>query len=158
MRDEIVRPPAGMRTTSALDRASSQKHARPNLDRRSHMDADREEAQMLRPATTEGAALLTPNDILSRLSMTSAEPAKWMRRTFEKYRVPYVHLCGQVRATEAQYQLLLESVSCSPSAEVGTTVSITPHVKFGKATSASASRGSVHERVTQMLRRTDGQT
>jgi hypothetical protein len=52
--------------------------------------------------------LLTPRDILARFSMTSTEPTKWMRRIFKKHGVPYVHACGQIRATEEQYQLLLE--------------------------------------------------
>ena len=155
MKDEIVMPPGGVRTASPVDRVSSQKPAPPHLGHRSQIDADRDEARKHRPAISEGAALLTPNDILSRLSMTSAEPAKWMRRTFEKYRVPYVHLCGQVRATEAQYQLLLERVSCFPSAEMERAASTISMAKLRKATSTSASTGSVHERVTQMLRRTD---
>ena len=155
MKDEIVMPPGGVRTASPADRVSSQKPAPPHLGHRSQIDADRDEARKHRPAISEGAALLTTNDILSRLSMTSTEPAKWMRRTFEKYRVPYVHLCGQVRATEAQYQLLLERVSCFPAAAVEKTAS---KVEWRKSVSTSASRSSVHERVTQMLRRTDART
>ena len=158
MKDEIVMPPGGVRTASPVDRVSSQKPAPPHLGHRSEIDADRDEARKHRPAISEGAVLLTPNDILSRLSMTSAEPAKWMRRTFEKYRVPYIHLCGQVRATEAQYQLLLKSVSFSASTAAGRPASTTSKVESRKTTCASASKCSVHEQVTQMLLRTDDRT
>jgi hypothetical protein len=101
-----------------------------------------------------GGSLLTPRDILSRLGMTSADPAKWMRRTFTKLGVPYVHACGKTRATEAQYQLLLEKITCSPSAPVGKTVFITSVERSRSATSGSRSKSSVQERVTQMLHRT----
>ena len=98
--------------------------------------------------------LLTPRDILSRLSMTSAEPTKWMRRIFDKYGVPYVYACGKMRATEAQYQMLLEKITCSPSVAVGRTAFTISEDQSRSATSGSTSKNSVQERVTQMLRRT----
>ena len=103
-----------------------------------------------------GAAdtLLTPQDILDRLRMKSAEPAKWMRRTFKKHGVPFMHACGQIRATEAQYRLLLDKITCSQSVPVGRTAFSTSVAKSRSATSESTSRNSVQERVTQMLRRT----
>ena len=75
------------------------------------------------PASSEcrTATLLTPRDVLSRLNMNSTDPAKWMRRTFVKHGVPYIHACGKLRATEAQYQLLLEKITCSPSVPEGKT-------------------------------------
>lgn len=158
MKNDIATPPNGMRKTSPIDRASLQKHPPPHLGRESKIASDHEEAQAHRPGVSSEDALLTPSDILSRLRMASAEPAKWMRRTFEKHRVPYVHLCGQVRATESQFQQLLDRVSCSPSAEVGRPASTTAKVELRKPTSTSASRSSVQERVTQMLRRTDDRT
>ena len=95
--------------------------------------------------------LLTPSDILSRLSITSANPTKWMRRMFVKHGVPYVHACGKVRATEAQYQMLLEKITCSPSAPVGRAA----FTLLGeRSSSATMSKNSVQERVTQMLHRT----
>ena len=155
MKNDITTPLSGMRTTSPIDRASLQRHSPPHLERESQIASDHDEAQARRRADSAGDALLTPNAILSRLSMTSAEPAKWMRRTFEKHQVPYLHICGQVRATEAQYQLLLERVSCFPAAAVEQRAS---KVERRKPISTSASRSSVHERVTQMLRRTDART
>jgi hypothetical protein len=53
-----------------------------------------------------GETLLTPKDILARLAMTSTDPAKWMRRTFKKHGVPFVHVGGKLRASEAQFRLL----------------------------------------------------
>ncbi len=98
--------------------------------------------------------LLTPQDILDLLGITSAEPAKWMRRTFTKHGVPYMHVCGQVRATQAQYRLLLDKITCSPSVPVGRTAFSTSVAKSRSATSGLTSKNSVQERVTQMLRRT----
>ncbi|WP_255326250.1 hypothetical protein [Sphingobium sp. EM0848] len=86
--------------------------------------------------------------------MTSTEPTKWMRRTFDKYGVPYVHVCGKMRATEAQYQMLLEKITCSPSVAVGRTAFTISEERSRSATSKSSSKNSVQERVTQMLRRT----
>lgn len=107
-------------------------------------------------ASTPGFStpLLTPSDILSRLSMTSADPAKWMRRTFVKHGVPYVHACGKMRATEAQYQILLEKITCSPSVPLGRTTFTIFEEQSRSATSSSMSKSSVQERVSQMLRRT----
>ncbi|WP_234703186.1 hypothetical protein [Sphingobium chlorophenolicum] len=105
-------------------------------------------------APSSGERLLTPRDILSRLSMTSAEPTKWMRRIFNKHGVPYVHACGKMRATEEQYQLLLEKITCSPSAPVGRTAFTISEAQSRSATSRSSSKNSVQEQVTQMLRRT----
>jgi hypothetical protein len=101
-----------------------------------------------------GASLLTPGDILSRLCMTSADPAKWMRRTFNKHGVPYVHACGKMRATEAQYQLLLEKITCSRPAAAGRTASTISEVRSSLAASASTSKRTIQGRVTKLLRRT----
>lgn len=85
--------------------------------------SDSDGGRMSHRAPTAGRSdtLLTPREILSRLKMTSADPTKWMRRTFAKHGVPSVHTCGKMRATEAQYQLLLERITCSPPAAVGRT-------------------------------------
>ena len=101
-----------------------------------------------------GDDLLTPKDILARLRMKSTDPAKWMRRTFNKHGIPYLHVCGKLRATEEQYRLLLDKITCSPSVAVGRTAFSTSVVWSRSATSGSTSRNSVQERVTQMLRRT----
>ncbi|WP_375196718.1 hypothetical protein [Sphingobium sp.] len=103
---------------------------------------------------TPTATLLTPRDILSRLNMHSTDPAKWMRRTFVKHGVPYIHACGKMRATESQYQLLLEKITCSPSVPVGRTGFTIFEEQSRSATNGSSSRSSVQERVTAMLRRT----
>jgi hypothetical protein len=153
MKDKIVAQRGG--SPQPLDRASRQKHSPPHIGRDIKIASDH---PAHRPAVSSENDLLTPSEILSRLSMTSSEPAKWMRRTFEKHQVPYVRLCGQVRATEAQYQLLLERVSCFPSVEAGQPASTTFKVGLRKATNAQASSRSVHERVMQMLLQTDGGT
>ena len=46
--------------------------------------SDFEGARVHISATGSSESLLTPSDILSRLRITSADPAKWMRRTFKK--------------------------------------------------------------------------
>lgn len=46
---------------------------------------------------------LKPEAILARLGIESADPARWLRRTFKKYDVPYLQVAGQVRATEEQF-------------------------------------------------------
>ena len=104
--------------------------------------------------TASSEPLLSPRDILTRLNMASADPAKWMRRTFMKYGVPYVHACGKMRATEAQYLLLLEKITCSPSAAGGKTASNVSEIQSRSVTSASTSKNSIQERVKQMLHRT----
>lgn len=157
MRDEREIPADGMLTATPID-AVSLKHSPRRLGRERKIASDHDGRQAHPSAISGEDGLLTPNDILSRLRMTSAEPAKWMRRTFERHQVPYIHLCGQVRATEAQYQLLLKSVSFSPSTAVGRPASTTSKVESPKTTCAAASKRSVHERVTQMLLRTDDRT
>jgi hypothetical protein len=101
-----------------------------------------------------GETLLTPKDILARLAMTSTDPAKWMRRTFKKHGVPFVHVSGKLRASEAQFRLLMEKITCSPSEPVGRTVFTISEARSLSATRSSTSKSSVQERVTQMLRRT----
>ena len=155
MKDEIVTPrPGRMRTVTPIDHASAQKHSPPHLGREGEIASGPEEAQARRPAVSSRDVLLTPSDILSRLSMTSAEPAKWMRRIFGKHGVPYVQVCGQVHATEAQYQLLLERITYPPAAAVERTASTTSEVRLRQATGTSTARNSVQEQVTRMLRRT----
>lgn len=104
--------------------------------------------------TASGESLLTPRDILTRLNLTSADPAKWMRRTFAKHGVPYVRASGKVRATERQYQMLLEKITYSPFATVGRTAFTISKAQSRSAISASTSKSSVQERVTRMLRHT----
>ena len=99
-------------------------------------------------------ALLSPDDILNRLKLTSADPTKWMRRTFKKYGVPYVLVCGKVRATQMQYLLLLQRITCSPSAnsrgkKINKDVARPPRAGGGSPT-----KSSVEGRVMQMLGRT----
>ena len=101
-----------------------------------------------------GEPLLTPRDIFSRLSMTSADPAKWMRRIFKKHGVLYVRACGKMRATEARYQMLLGMITYSPSVRVGRTAFTISEAQSRTVTGGSTSKNSVQERVTQMLRRT----
>lgn len=112
-------------------------------------------ARLLPRASTSASSdsLLSPRDILTRLNITSADPTKWMRRTFKKHGVPYVHTCGKMRATEAQYRLLLERMTCSPSVPAAKTASTISDIQSRLATSTSTSKGSVQERVTRMLRR-----
>lgn len=105
-------------------------------------------------STAPHEKLLTPSDILARLSMTSADPAKWMRRTFKKHGVPYAHVCGKVRATEGQYQMLLERITSSQSVALSGKTSAISEARSLSTTSASASKSTVQERVTAMLRRT----
>jgi hypothetical protein len=99
-------------------------------------------------------ALLSPDDILNQLKLTSADPTRWMRRIFRKYGVPYVLVCGKVRATQMQYHLLLDRITCSPSTnsrgnEIDKDLARSPRARGG-----SPSKSSVEERVTQMLGRT----
>gem|GEM_PF-5680408 len=101
-----------------------------------------------------GETLLTPKIILARLAITSTDPAKWMRRTFKKHGVPFVHACGKLRATEAQYRLLLDKITCSPSEPVGRTEYTISEARSLSVTRNSTSKNLVQERVTQMLRRT----
>ena len=104
--------------------------------------------------TAPGESLLTARDILTRLSMTSADPAKWMRRIFNKHDVPYLHAGGKVRSTEAQYRLLLERITFFPSVPDNTKASTISEFPPHSTVSASTSKSSVQERVTRMLRRT----
>lgn len=46
--------------------------------------------------------LLTPQDVLDRFRMTTAEPTKWMRRAFKKLGLPFIHAFGQIRAMETR--------------------------------------------------------
>ena len=100
------------------------------------------------------AAIRSWHRATSWLGMTRADPAKWMRRIFTKHGVPYVHACRKMRATEAQYQMLLEKITCSPCAHAGRTAFTTSAERSRLVTSGSKSKSSVQERVTQMLRGT----
>ena len=100
------------------------------------------------------AFILTPRDIAMRLQIKSADPVKWMRRLFKKHDVPFLDVCGHSRATEGQYQTLLEKMTCSPIAPVGRTESSMSADQSRSATNPSRSKSSVQEQVTQMLRRT----
>lgn len=101
-----------------------------------------------------GETLLSPQTILAWLAMTNTDPAKWMRRTFKKHGVPFVHVSGKLRASEDQFRLLMEKITCSPSKPVGRTRFTIPEARSLSATRGSTSKSSVQERVTQMLRRT----
>lgn len=123
-------------------------------DRRT-LDSTFDRAQSSPRVSTQvpGETLLTPRDILIRLNMTSADPTKWMRRTFEKHDVPYVRACGKMRATEGQYQMLLEKITCSPPVLGGKKATIISKVQSLSGASESTSKSSIQERVTRMLRR-----
>ena len=101
-----------------------------------------------------GETYLTPQIMLARLAITSTDPAKWMRRTFKKHGVPFVHVGGKLRASEAQFRLLMDKITCSPSEPVGRTAFTISEARSLSATRGSTSKSSVQERVTQMLRRT----
>lgn len=108
----------------------------------------------IRPTTGSNESLLSPGDILTRLKITSADSAKWMRRIFKKHGVPYVLVCGKIRATETQYCVLLERITCSPSADTEGDEFRTHDARPHRAEGGSPSKSSVDERVTQMLGRT----
>ena len=107
-----------------------------------------------KPQQPNASSLLTPEDILARLSMRSAEPARWMRRIFRQYKIPHVRVAGQMRATEEQFQTLMEKVTCSPSVAVAKTALSIPGAQSRSATNQSSSKSSVQEQVTRMLHRT----
>ncbi len=153
-----MRNSRGMQTVSPNPPTSVKNCSTPHLWHEGETVSNLESAQAHLPAASSGAPLLTPSDILSRLSLTSAKPTKWMRRIFGKHHVPYVHVCGQIRATEAQYRLLMERITCSPCGAVERSTSTTSKRRLEEASSTSTSRNSVQERVTQMLRRTKDQS
>lgn len=150
-------PTAGETPTGSSERRAATpqrfaKHAVGGRTTISHSDEARVTPRT--PSTGHHQPLLTPRDILSRLRMDSTDPAKWMRRTFDKHGVPYVHTCGKMRATEAQYQMLLERITCSQPVAGGRTAFSISEAQSRSATSGSSSKSSVQERVTAMLRRT----
>lgn len=154
--------PHGVQQLGAVPRASSEDHAPIPQQSSGSAPGNRDAVTASGRAhswprafpSTPRERLLTPGDILSRLSMTSADPAKWMRRTFEKHGVPYVHACGKIRATEAQYLMLMDKITCSPPVALRKATSTKSEARSCSATSASTSKRSVQERVIAMLRRT----
>lgn len=94
-------------------------------------------------SAASGDALLKPNDILARLRMKSTDPAKWMRHTFNKHGVPYLRVYGKLRATEEQYRLLLDKITCYPSVAVETTALSTSRVPWRWATRGLTPKNSV---------------
>jgi hypothetical protein len=46
----------------------------------------------------------------------SSDPVRWMKHLFKKHGVPHQDVSGRPRATEAQYRLLMDKCTCSPSA------------------------------------------
>jgi len=69
--------------------------------------------------------LLTPDDVLRRLQISSVDPKRRVRRLLEKYGVPYCGVRGQLRVTEGQFQILVDSLSCLPYVSAGTRASST---------------------------------
>lgn len=97
----------------------------------------------IRSASPPAKPFLRLKDILARLAMTSTDPAKWMRRTFKRHDVPFVHMGGKLRASEAQFRLLMEKITCSPSEPVGRTAFTISEARSLSATRGSTSKSSV---------------
>ena len=100
------------------------------------------------------ATLLTPQDIASRMNISSSDPTRWMRRFFAKHGVSYLDVCGKPRATEEQYQLLMDRCTCSPFAPVEKMESTQAVDRVRSVHRKSKSKSSVQELVTEMLHRT----
>ena len=65
--------------------------------------------------------LLSPDDVMRRLNLKTADAPRYVRRLFEKHGLPWTRVNGNVRATEEQFAQLVERMSCLPFVNVGKT-------------------------------------
>src|SRR5918993_864967 len=73
--------------------------------------------------------LLTPEDILARLQVETTDAKRWVSRIFRQHGVPFSRVRGRLRATQGQFDQLVERLSCSACVSAGKRKSITSAVR-----------------------------